>query len=113
MLIRSPADRSSVESADGRSLRFRPLAPRDFVMSRASDARRVCGRMWVRCALVAIAMGVSAASLAAQRRQAIVCNPGNRCFSVDTSVIGGRRFEDYRVTNGSLQSVAQRRALLQ
>jgi poly(beta-D-mannuronate) lyase len=59
------------------------------------------------------AVVLTSTSLLAQTRRATVCNPGNRCFSLDTSVIGGRSFEDYRVTNGSLRNVAERRAILQ
>lgn len=43
----------------------------------------------------------------------MVCNPGNRCFSLDTTIIGGRRLEDYRVTNGIALNAQQRRAVLQ
>src|SRR5260221_6963077 len=44
-----------------------------------------------------------------------ICNPNNRCFVVDTTVIGGRRLEDYRVTDPAspLVNVGARRAVLQ
>lgn len=54
----------------------------------------------------------SSSSLVGQR-QARVCNPDVACRTIDTSYIGDRRYEDYRVTNRNVMvNVPQRRAIL-
>ena len=50
-------------------------------------------------------------SFLAYGRTAQLCNPGS-CRTIDTTVIGGRNFSDYRVTNRKAVNTAQRRAVL-
>ncbi len=62
-----------------------------------------------------VALLIGLAGVAGDASTFDVCNPNVRCFAIDTTVIGGRRLEDYRVTDSSspLVNVGARRAVLQ